>query len=139
MKKLAVIVGRFQVPELHKGHLALFEEGKWHRRMVVICMGEANMSQRYPLPYSYVASMIKEYCFQLYDNPSDEEWSKLLDKIIDAYKDDNETPMLIVGRDSFKDRYSGKYEVEQIDEVPDVSGTAVREAIKLNYRPDFAK
>lgn len=138
MNRLAVIIGRFQVPKLHEGHLALFKEAGEDRTIVVVCMGQANMSQRYPLPYLYIAGMMNKDTYLLYNSHDDKAWSIKLDEIIEKAKHDDECPTLIVGRDSFKNSYSGKYKIIEIKEIPNISGTLIRDAIKIEPSVDFA-
>lgn len=137
--KTGVIVGRFQIPFLHKGHKKLIDYVAERSDKVIIVIGDAPvpLTDRNPLPWHFRASFISEYMreihkdydiFPLKDNPSDKEWSANLDTILAEY----ESITLYGSRDSFIPAYSGKYPVETVlfeDKFPPYNATEIRKAI----------
>jgi bifunctional NMN adenylyltransferase/nudix hydrolase len=133
---LGVIVGRFQVPELHAGHRHLIEYSLAHneKTLIVIGSGRGLATERNPLPYSVrQAMMLEAYplvrVIEHFDHPSDEVWSTRLDALIDIVFPGHR-PTLYGSRDSFIPHYSGVNKVELIPDIESVTGTALRESVK---------
>lgn len=133
--KTGVIVARFQVPILHKGHLHLLDEVYSRSDQVVFVLGSPSIpNERNPLPFSLRQRMLKEEWIisgyddipisfeEILDHHEDALWSEHLDAILDKY----ENATLYGSRDCFHKFYTGKYPFESIPEVPNVSGTDVR-------------
>jgi len=55
MKKVSVIIGRFQIHKLHKGHLALIEEAKKISGFVLILIGVTSATGTDLNPISFEA------------------------------------------------------------------------------------
>jgi ADP-ribose pyrophosphatase YjhB (NUDIX family)/nicotinamide mononucleotide adenylyltransferase len=131
---VGVAVGRFQIHRLHEGHRQLLRQIQKHSKSMV-CVGvrPAVCTPHDPLDFPTRAPMIKEFCpnsviVPLPDVPSDEVWSKQLDSLISiVFPTDNVT--IYQGRDSFQGRYLGQHKVVEIEEIPDVSGTNIRESV----------
>ncbi len=134
MKTVGVIVGRFQVPNLHVGHLHLLNWARKENDHLVILIGskESQPSIKNPLSYSVREKMIRQafpdaLVYELRDNPSDEVWSKNLDGIVR-----NSFPFqevrLYGSRDSFASHYHGSFPCILIPEIPSISGTDVRKS-----------
>lgn len=132
--KLAVIIGRFQTPYLHKGHLKLIEEAKSISNDILILIGctAAVGTDKNPLDYKTRENMFYEagtlsrhMILPLDDMPSDKDWSDKIDGIID---DLGYTEAIILGgRDnSIQGSYSGKHEVKIIEAHGNHSATALR-------------
>src|SRR5579883_1402067 len=110
-----VIVGRFQVHELHDGHLELLRQvcGLHDRVLVFLGVAPTGTTKRNPLDFEVRKRMItalfpKVTCLPLKDKKSDEAWSRELDaRIADAVQYGEVT--LYGSRDSFIPYYSGKY------------------------------
>lgn len=143
-----VVVGRFQVAELHAGHLALLGEADKNMYLIVVLGHSGNYSEREPLDYYTRAMMVRErcptaLCAPLLDVPGDDvQWSHNLDQIIGNFvwpREDN--IKLYGGVGSFIPHYRGKYPTHTVDAVPGVSGTLQRKAIMGNPLPskDFRK
>ena len=62
MKKLGVVIGRFQVPELHAGHRHILDTTRDENDDLLILLGttEALPSERNPLPFSVRKRMLEE-------------------------------------------------------------------------------
>lgn len=110
-----VIVGRFQVHQLHDGHVALFKAvHSRHARVVVFVGISPNLfTKRNPLDFMTRKAMIQAKFPQftvlpLLDQPTDQAWSDLLDtKIREVTGYGNVT--LYGGRDSFVPHYHGAF------------------------------
>ncbi len=132
MKTVGVVVGRFQVPELHGGHIHLLNWAKKENDHLVILLGskQAQPSVRNPLPFNVRERMVRQafpqaYVYELPDNPSDEVWSKNLDETVRRSFPFQEI-RLYGSRDSFADHYHGSFPIVLVPEVPNISGTQLR-------------
>lgn len=128
----AIIIGRFQVPYLHVGHLHLIATALRECDKVSIFLGTSmDIDSRNPYNRAERIRMIKRIFPQveiqiLLDHPSDEQWSKNVDLVGTIY----ENPILYHSRDSFKDYYKGKLPLREVEEIPGFSGTKLREEVK---------
>lgn len=132
---VGVVVGRFQVDELHSGHRFLIESVLAKHRDVLVVIGVSGgfPSKRDPLDYEMRRRIILEAYPKvsirpIYDCPSDKEWSKNLDYLVEAVFPDGKA-ICYGSRGSFLDVYSGGLRCEFIEEVAGFSGTAAREKI----------
>lgn len=146
MKKVGVIVGRFQTPKLHEGHKLLIRKvlEECDRIVIVIGKNETRMTDKNPIPYEFVAiNILQTYPFLiinnklrvsiLSDHKSDEVWSQNLDTLIEP--EENEEVILYGSRDSFIKYYSGKYPTKEVDGIPEISATEIRKNVKISdYR-----
>jgi bifunctional NMN adenylyltransferase/nudix hydrolase len=134
---VGVIVGRFQVPDLHEGHRSVISQVvAWHRK-VIICIGVSHAlgSGKNPLDYITREKMIRHYFPQpeitivpMIDLPTDEQWSEQIDRTVSALCPVN-TIVLYGGRDSFLPHYKGKFKTKALSMNISVSGTEVRDAV----------
>ena len=155
--KSAVIVGRFQVPQLTSGHFWLIQTAFCNFDKVVILIGDTKvfpngfkrMDSHDPFPYELRAKMISSYIreyipFSMLDKLLGIHrfedvgnlplWNNKLDDFLETINPDpNSYEFVMVGsRDSFATRYSGKNKVKVLS-IPEnshlghVSGTAIRE------------
>lgn len=133
MERIGVIIGRFQVAALHKGHTYLVDYALQRNRHVLILVGvsEANSSMRNPLSFETRKEMILESfpkvsVMGINDCSGDEQWSKDVDSLIE--KEFPLTEITLYGsRDSFQESYYGKFKVITIPEIPNMSGTILRQ------------
>lgn len=132
MKKVGVVIGRFQVASLHAGHMHLLEWAKQQSDVLVVLIGtsKAQHSLRNPLPYAYRKEMLERafpsaHVLEKPNHASDAEWSREVDELLEA-NFPNCSVMLYGSRDSFKSSYSGKFAVTTIPEVSLVSATDKR-------------
>lgn len=139
-----IIVGRFQVPELTKGHRGLITEALGLSNEVIIFIGDTKdgrLDSHDPLPYQSRRKMIKSAfpdkplkIFRLEDIGNFPLWVKELDNTIDLFTKTeiiNYSEIILFGsRDSFISGYkanSGKYKTREIKEIGNgVSGTKSR-------------
>ena len=143
---LGVIVGRFQVPELHEAHLKLIKYviGR-HRSVLLFLCSKGGEVLSNPLSYDMREAMLRSYfpslnIESLTDAPGDDKlWSRVLDTCIKQNLRIGQRPVLYGGRDSFIPYYSGVYKTEIIKAFPNSSGTDVRKlaANRIINSPDF--
>lgn len=134
MTSYAVIIGRFQVADLHAGHRYLIDTAiKSHDQLLIILGvtgGEA--TNRNPLDAKTREQMIKRHypnaiVRTLNDQASDEVWSQKLDAIITEIT--LGTATIYGSRDCFASHYRGRYKVELLNEIPMISGERSRRGI----------
>lgn len=126
-----VIVARFQVPELHLGHMHLINEAiRIHGNDVVVLLGDSGSAPTdiNPLSYDIRKVMIKQHFPHLFvdrlpDIPDDQAWSDVLDQLLSKHEG---VPILYGSRKSFKPHYKGKHPVITIEPVWERSGTDIR-------------
>ena len=150
MKDIGVIIGRFQIDQLHEGHIALIDYVREKHNKVILFLGVAvgEHKEEQALGYATREKMIKSaypdiIVAPLRDIGDDNKWSKQLDnKIREIYH--HGSVVLYGGRDSFIPYYSGKFDTEDIgnaipEHASEISGTSRRLEIKRTVRdtPDF--
>lgn len=129
---IGVVVGRFQVPELHFGHRKLMELVTSETRNLLVLVGVAPAlgTKENPLDFTTRARMIQTafpnaVVLPLIDRPTNVEWSKNLELLIRTT-----FPMgtvgLYGGRDSFAKHYKGRFKVVTVEEFSQDSGTIIR-------------
>jgi bifunctional NMN adenylyltransferase/nudix hydrolase len=149
--KTNVIIGRFQTPELHRGHTYLIEKayqelpagthpfGKDGKVIIVVGCSVVNYRDRNPLSFEIIKGMIEKHykgymkhvieVLPLHDHPSNAQWSENLDTLLKDYPD----VTLYGSRDCFHQFYSGKLPFKEIDEVTNVSASKLRQQLaRLN-------
>ncbi len=140
--EVGVVIGRFQVPDLHDGHRQLIDAVMSEHKKVLlfICSTPSVLvTRKNPLDYFTRMKMIQaEYpnmaVLPLHDMPNDHDWSKIVDKKI-AETFGNHTSVVLYGsRDAFIPHYFGKFPTVELAESVDISGTAVREAASNEVR-----
>jgi len=130
--KNAVIVGRFQVPELDGGHVKLIDEvmGMHDKVVVVIGCHPVPHTKSNPLDYPTREYMFKQKfpgltCVPLMDCSTDETWSRNLDQLIRTV-----CPLGSVciygGRDSFIGHYKGGFDTAEFPATNYMPGTEIR-------------
>jgi len=134
-----VIVGRFQVNDLHDGHMELFRQVRIRHSGVIVFIGvhPAGLTKDNPLDFATRKAMIQakfpEFTvLPLMDTRNDESWSDSLDDAIHAATSGPADVTLYGGRDSFVPHYKGRYtpiELSLSIETQRVSGTMLREAV----------
>jgi bifunctional NMN adenylyltransferase/nudix hydrolase len=143
---VGVIVGRFQVHELHPGHLELLDWVNSNHDTMIVVLGCSNIVSRTdPLPFAARQAMIREKypnatIMSLYDTRCDDLWSKNLDSVIRNCVRPTESVCLYGSRDGFVKSYSGRYPTEELQSKdPFWSGTQVRQEIanKVLTSSDF--
>ena len=138
--KIAVIVGRFQVPQLTSGHFWLIQTAFCNFDKVVVLIGDTKvlpngfkrMDSHDPFPYDLRAKMISSYIreyipFSMLDKLLGIHrfedignlplWNSKLDDFLETINPDpNSYEFVMVGsRDSFATKYSGKNKVQVLE------------------------
>lgn len=134
MKKrtpIGVVVGRFQVAALHKGHKHLLTYADTRNEHLLVVLGTPEFpTPRNPLSFEMRKHMIEEaypeaIVVELRDTPKDAVWSTQLDSII-RRKFPNADATLYGSRDSFLSVYCGTNRTELVPELVGYSGTVER-------------
>ena len=133
---VGVVVGRFQVPELHEGHLELLNMVAGECTKVIIVLGSAHPinTRRDPLDFKSRESMIRSEfpdftVVSIKDKRDDRLWSMDLDNIIRSIINPRDSVMLYGGRDSFISHYDGSFPTKEVEPTVYYSGTKVREEL----------
>lgn len=143
---VGVIVGRFQVHELHKAHIDLIQTVCTRHDKVLIFLGLSPLmvTTENPLDYESRKQMILEKfpkvnVLYVKDQFSDQVWSKKLDEQIADVTSPAQSVVLYGSRDSFMGHYHGKYSTQELEQEQYVSGSEVRKTISRSVRatPDF--
>ena len=139
---VAVIVGRFQVNELHEAHIDLITSVLNKHDRVLVFLGNSTIRNTLnnPLDYRARRTMIADKfptveIQYINDNPSDTAWTKNLDKLIGEQLLPMQTVTLYGSRDSFLKCYSGKHNTCELEATTFISGTEVRRRVCNNYPP----
>lgn len=131
-----VVVGRFQVNDLHDGHMELFRQVRARHSAVIVFIGmnQVGLNQADPLDYPTRRAMIQAKfpdftVLPLQDKRTDDEWSRQLDDSIAAVTTGASAVTLYGGRKSFVPHYRGRFapiELAMPIETTKTSGTDVR-------------
>ncbi|TVT38592.1 hypothetical protein FNT36_20645 [Hymenobacter setariae] len=146
--RIGVVIGRFQVPRLalHPGYRALLAHVAHENNVVLVVLGEAPQpDQRNPLSFGHRQAMFaEEYpafrVLPLPDEPSDAEWVRHLDTLIESNLGPvAATVQLYGGRGSFLDtyqRYGGQFATTFLPDLtsPHHCATDIRRRIGQEQR-----
>ena len=139
---VGVIIGRFQVPDLHDGHRDLIDTvvGKHKKILIFICSTPGVLvTRKNPLDFHTRKMMVQgvypdAIILPLHDMPSDKDWSTVVDAKISETFGDHATAVLYGSRDAFIPHYFGNYPTVELAESFDVSGTEIRNACSDEVR-----
>jgi bifunctional NMN adenylyltransferase/nudix hydrolase len=139
---VAVVVGRFQVHELHQAHQDLIKTvcDKHDKIIIFLGLSPVRGTINNPLDFESRKQMILEkfpHVNVLYieDVNNDEVWSKKLDDQIGRLIGPTQTVALYGSRDSFIAHYTGKYDTIELESDVIVSGTEIRKKIRNKVKP----
>lgn len=129
-KTVGVIIGRFQLANLHVGHKHLIDTVKSKNDEVCILLGSSGgaPTKRNPLPFSIRKEMIQDLyadakVFEIIDSKN--KWSENVDEILKKnFK--NKNIRLYGSRDSFSKWYFGEFPFVYVREIHNISGTEIR-------------
>ena len=139
-KDIGIIVGRFQVNELHPGHCELINDVAARHKRVILFLGVTPVLVTRNNPLDFITR--KEMLLQTFpnitilsipDTPSDADWSRELDKRIREACPVGSV-VLYGSRDSFIKYYSGSFETNELPAHHTTSGTEVRESISREVK-----
>lgn len=138
-EEIGVIVGRFQVASLHKGHLDLISQVAAKHRRIILFIGQSRRKSccEDPLNYNMRFEMIRDHYPRLEIHRIDDvynktRWSKNLDSAISVLAGPMHKVVLYGSRDSFISAYNGKYPTREIPVTHDISATELRKSIGIN-------
>ena len=139
---VGVIIGRFQVPDLHDGHRDLIDTvRRKHKKVLIFVCSTPGVyaTRKNPLDYFTRMMMIQEHypnlaILPLHDMPSDYDWSRAVDTKISETFGNHVSGVLYGSRDAFIPYYHGRYPTVELADSVDISGTAVREAASNEVR-----
>ena len=141
--EIGVVIGRFQVPELHDAHKELLQKVLSIHKRVILFLGLApdscKCSYNNPLDYATRKAMIEKVFPQievLYikDIGNNELWSKELDRQISLHVGPGLNVVLYGSRDSFITHYRGKYATEELIPTRYVSGKEIRKNVGVKSK-----
>lgn len=141
-----ILVGRFQVHDLHDAHIDLINTVCKEHEKVIIFLGLSPLmvTQNNPLDFESRKQMILEKfpnvnVLYIKDTPDDEVWSKDLDEKIKDLVSPNQGVILYGSRDSFISHYSGQYKTQELMQEVYISGAEIRKNIskKVKSSADF--
>lgn len=134
---VGVIVGRFQVPELHEGHRDVIEYVCDQHDKVIVFLGVSPIkaTAENPLDFQARKQMLEAVypdrldILYIDDMYSDDAWSEKLDDQIGHMLTARQTALLYGGRDSFIEHYRGRYPTQELEAEEKVSGTEIRNEV----------
>jgi bifunctional NMN adenylyltransferase/nudix hydrolase len=139
---IGVLVGRFQVPDLHDGHQELIAKvAAWHKKFLLVLGCSPNLvTRRKPLDFQARKLMINAHypeipMVPLMDCADDEEWSRELDRRVREVFPVG-TVTLYGGRDSFIPYYRGQFPCQEVEPSSSRawSGSSERKSASLEVR-----
>lgn len=143
---VGVIIGRFQVDELHDAHIDLIQSVIDRHDKIIIFLGLSPIKCTYnnPLDFESRKQMILEkfpavIVLYIKDVGSDRVWSKNLDEKISDVVGPHQTVSLYGSRSSFIGHYNGQYNCIELEQTSFISGSSIRKKIsnKVKSSPEF--
>jgi len=138
---VAVIVGRFQVDDLHEGHVDFLNKivDSHSKTIVFLGLSPIKCSKNNPLDFEARKQMIIAkfpdiIVLYIPDTYSNGKWSDNLDNQIKHITGINQDVVLYGNRDSFIRYYSGKYKCLELEQEIFISGTQVRKQISNSVK-----
>lgn len=138
---VGVVIGRFQVDDLHAGHRDLLNSvASSHNRLIIIIgLSQCKCTANNPLDYEARRAMIQEQypdatIMYITDIHDDVLWSEDLDKLIDNLIGPEQSVCLYGSRDSFIPYYHGKHSTKELVQETYYSGSAVRKQLSIRPR-----
>ena len=137
---VGVIIGRFQVPELTKSHMALIDHVRREcsRTIIILGISPLRSTPQNPLDYEQRVQMINvKYTnypvtiAHVADCQDDDEWSHRIDGVIHDLIGCDATVALFGSRDSFIKHYTGIHKtVEMRSDDQGENGSDIREEVR---------
>jgi len=144
--EVGVIVGRFQVPNLHDAHIELIKSvcDKHSRVLVFLGLSQCLVTKNNPLDFEARKQMLLQSfpdinVLYIKDCQSDEIWSRKLDEQIRDLIGPNQNALLYGSRDCFIQYYSGNFPTQELESTTYISGTEIRNSVgnKVKACPEF--
>lgn len=128
-----VIIGRFQVDELHSGHHKLIVDVLSRHRKVLVLLGQSPVphTQCNPLDFEARKQMLMRSYPELTVLPvrdvhDDDRWSRAVDRKVTDWLSPTQTALLYGSRDSFIANYTGRFNTFELPDAHAKSGTEIR-------------
>ena len=151
--KIGVVIGRFQVPELHAGHLALLHAVRELSDRVIVLVGMSRVDCRTsenPLSYwqreTVIVSALSEYfreftVLPLHDQRDDKDWQERLDRELSLLFPTDDVTLYHGRQSGFISAYHGKFPVVSLEHEMNAtdSGRAIRAAIEEQDTTEFMR
>lgn len=144
---IGVVIGRFQIHELHEAHRTLIDQVIDNHKKVIIFLGVSpvlgskrnpmDFATRYQLIHSVYGGKVNAI-LPIHDNRSDTIWSKEIDKRIrEVFPVGSVT--LYGSRDSFIPHYNGQFQTEELESKIFVSASDIRKNVsqEILATPEF--
>lgn len=132
--RVGLIIGRFQVKELHEGHKLLLRHAKKNNDRLLVMLGSSRCgpNRRELSDFKTRQLMINEFdhhatVVHLSDMSNDQDWSNQITSQVYSLYPDHTGVTLYGGRDSCLDHYIGPFKKEFVTDIALGSGTAQRE------------
>lgn len=143
---VGVVVGRFQVDDLHAGHKKLLQSVADSHEKLIIMVGLSPCKCTYnnPLDFASRQAMLHEHypdatIMYIKDVHCDKIWSDDLDSKIETLIGPGQSVCLYGSRDSFIPHYFGKFPTKELVQESFYSGTEIRKklAVRSGKTRDF--
>jgi len=138
---VGVIIGRFQVPELHEAHKELIDSVcKEHDRVIIFLgLSPVRVTRNNPLDFEGRKQMILDdypdvTVLYVKDQKSDEAWSRKIDSSISDLIGPDQNATLYGSRSSFIKHYTGKFQTQELEQTRFISGTEIRKVISRKVK-----
>lgn len=143
---IGVLIGRFQVDELHEGHVRLLDAVRRAHRRVVILLGvppripNEDNPLTFPMRERMIRSLLPDaVILPVVDCRTDDEWSRQIDRLIES-SFPVKRAVIYGGRKSSLASYKGRHRTQELSlGVDGASGTSARReaAMVIRDSPDF--
>jgi bifunctional NMN adenylyltransferase/nudix hydrolase len=137
---LGVVIGRFQTPYLHEGHLQLlkYARNKSDKLLILIGVSSATGTDRDPMDFETRKGLFQtnDIVLMVYDMPSDIDWTKQVDSIIEhlGFK---EATIFGSKDNAIEGHYLGKHPINIMLSTTSKSATEIRKNITVKYTQAF--
>ncbi len=135
---VGVIVGRFQIDDLHDGHKILIDSVvDVHERVIIfVGLSPCKCTANNPLDFESRRAMIHSHypdvtVMYIKDIHSDQLWSDDLDSKIQTLCGPEQDACLYGSRDSFIPYYYGRYETQELTQKSYISASEVRKQLAV--------
>lgn len=133
LSSLGVVIGRFQIHELHEGHIALIDyvDARHEQMLILVGHNSIRFNTDDPFPFHIRKQMLESRypratILPLPDSPiGNEHWSSVVDQKVASVSFTGEA-VLYGSRDSFIPHYTGRFQTETVPEFANRSATQVR-------------
>ena len=140
---VGVIVGRFQIHDLHDGHrdLIKYVRARHGRTIIILGLSPLMNTTRNPLDFHSRKAMILDAfpdvtVLYVKDCASDRVWSTKLDEVVSDATSPTQTVTMYGSRDSFIPYYDGRYPTEVLESETYLSATEERRKLRVGVKPN---